>query len=132
MFIGSVWLVSDWAVGLGIYREKISPWRSDYQWNNSFTATWKLSSFNFFFHGEILIFKISFIFSWLRKQRILCKEVWKSKMKTSQTYQSGIEIWIKDQKTVLQIPKATLKAYFMNIFMAIILLPWITGSVNWN
>lgn len=53
-------------------------------------------------------------------------------MKTSQTYQSGIEIWIKDQKTVLQIPKATLKAYFMNIFMAIILLPWITGSVNWN
>ena len=31
-------------------------------------------------------------------------------MKISLSYQSGIEIWIKDQKAVLQIHKATWKA----------------------
>ena len=38
-------------------------------------------------------------------------------MKTSLSYQSGIEIWIKDQKAVLQIHKATWKTYVVKLFM---------------
>lgn len=38
-------------------------------------------------------------------------------MKISLSYQSGIEIWIKDQKAVLQIHKATWKTYVVKLFM---------------
>ena len=38
-------------------------------------------------------------------------------MKISLSYQNGIEIWIKDQKAVLQIHKATWKAYVVKHFM---------------
>ena len=38
-------------------------------------------------------------------------------MKTSLSYRSGIEIWIKDQKAVLQIHKATWKTYVVKLFV---------------
>ena len=38
-------------------------------------------------------------------------------MKTSLSYQSGIEIWIKDQKAVLQIHKASWKTYVVKLFV---------------
>lgn len=78
---------------------------------------WKLSSFNFSFHGRIQIFNIRLNYSQVGKQRIPFKEIEKSKMKTSLSYQSGIEIWIKDQKAVLQIHKATWKTYVVKLFM---------------
>lgn len=78
---------------------------------------WKLSSFNFSFHGRIQIFNIRLNYSQVGKQRIPFKEIEKSKMKTSLSYQSGIEIWIKDQKAVLEIHKATWKTYVVKLFM---------------
>ena len=78
---------------------------------------WKLSSFNFSFHGRIQIFNIMLNYSQVGKQRIPFKEIEKSKMKTSLSYQSGIEIWIKDQKAVLEIHKATWKTYVVKLFM---------------
>ena len=43
-------------------------------------------------------------------------------MKTSLSYQSGIEIWIKDQKAVLQIHKASWKTYVVKLFVILFTL----------
>lgn len=76
----------------------------------------KLSSFNFSFHGRIQIFNIRLNYSQLGKQRIPFKEIEKSKMKQVWAIKV-IEIWIKDQKAVLQIHKATWKTYVVKLFM---------------